>query len=180
VIVYGLQHSGTLDNHKSTTAWTTDIAIGGLLLLVAVALALRADARFAERRRARRAPKTREPRHEAKEPWSQRILSRGSVPIVFVAGLAVNVPGAAYLVALKDIAAAHKPAGEAFALILMFNAIMFLLAEVPLAGLIFAPDRTAALVGRFNDWLARNSRKIAIAVCLTLGGLLIARGIVNS
>jgi hypothetical protein len=90
------------------------------------------------------------------------------------------VPGAAYVVGLKDIAAAHTAAGKAFVLILGFNAIMFLLAEVPLAGLIFAPDQTGALVGRFGGWLSRSSRTIAIAVCTVLGVFLIVRGIANS
>ena len=65
-------------------------------------------------------------------------------------------------------------------LILLFNAIMFLLAEIPLAGLVFAPEKTNALVERFNAWLSRSSRSIAIGLCTVLGVFLIARGIVNS
>jgi MFS family permease len=182
LIVYGLQHSGALKSSGSGLSWGADLAIGGLALLLAVALAERADVRFKNRREARHANKRAEPaaKEEPKEPWSQRILTRGSVPIVFVAGLAINVPGAVYLVGLKDIAAAHKPAGTAFLLILGFNAIMFLLAEVPMAGLIFAPERTDALVTRFNAWLSRNGRRIAIGVCATVGVFLVVRGIVHS
>jgi hypothetical protein len=180
-IVYGLEHSGTLDNGSgSALGWTADLAIGGLALLLAVALARRADVRFAERRRARHPSKPPDPDADTKEPWTQRILARGSVPLVFAAGLAVNVPGAAYVIGLKDIAAANTAAGKAVVLILAFNAIMFMLAEIPLAGLVFAPEKTNALVERFNAWLSRSSRSIAIGVCTVLGAFLIARGIVNS
>jgi hypothetical protein len=182
LIVYGLGHSGTLDSSGATLSWTGDLAIGGLALLAAVALAVRADARFAEGRRARRrGRRTRaEVETASKEPWSERMLAHGSAPLVFLAGLAVNLPGAVYLVALKDIAAAQLSAPHAFALILGFNAIMFLLAEVPLAGLIFAPERTAARVRRFNAWFSANGRTIAIALCATLGLFLIVRGLVRS
>ena len=96
---------------------------------------------------------------------------------MFVAALLINLPGAAYLIALKDIAAGHHaPAVDAFQIVL-FNVIMFLLAEIPLVSLIVAPGRTDALIGRINDWLSSNSRRIAIAVSLVLGVFLLVRGI---
>jgi Sap, sulfolipid-1-addressing protein len=180
LIVYGLQQSGVVHGSSSAPNVTADLAVGGLMVLLAVAVAVRADVRFAERRRKRRPQERTEPDPGAKEPWSQRILARGSVPIVVVAALAINLPGAAYLIALKDIAAADLAAARAVGLIVAFNAIMFLLAEVPLAGLVFAPDRTGALVARLNAWLSRNSRTIAIVLCAGLGAFLITRGILNA
>src|SRR5439155_13629115 len=106
-----VKSSGALKSSSSGLSWGTDLAIGGLALLLAVALATRTDARIKERRRARHPAKPVDPEEDKKEPLSQRILSRGSVPIVFIAALAINLPGAAYLVALKDIAAAHHPTG---------------------------------------------------------------------
>ena len=100
--------------------------------------------------------------------------------LAYAAGLAVNVPGAAYLVGLKDIAAGKYSTGEEIALILGFNLIMFMLAEVPLAGLLIAPERTDAMVKRFNAWLSSHSRQVAIALCAFLGVFLVIRGIVNS
>jgi hypothetical protein len=182
-IVKALEGSKAVTSQSSTLSWGADLAIGGLVLLLAVALATRTDERFRERRRRRReaAGKVKPPSDDdKKEPWSARILSRGSTPIVFVAGLAVNVPGAAYLIGLKDIAAGKYSTGEEIALIVGFNLIMFLLAEVPLAGLLIAPDRTDAMVKRFNAWLSSHSRQIAIALCVFLGLFLIIRGIVNS
>jgi hypothetical protein len=179
-IVYALEQSGTLDGHGSTLSWTADLAIGGLALLLAVALALRADARYRERRRARRAAGREAEPGEDREPWAQRFLARVSTPLVFVAGIAINVPGAAYLVALKDIAADQAGTAQDLARIVVFNAIMFLFAEVPLAGLVFAPERTGELAAAFDKWLSRNGRTIATSLCAALGVFLITRGIIHS
>ncbi|MGH2926130.1 MAG: GAP family protein [Solirubrobacterales bacterium] len=176
VIVGALDASATLDTSRSRLSWGADIAVGGLALLVAVALAGRADQRVRERRQSRKPPQP----DDGREPWSQRILARGSVPIVFAAGLAINLPGASYLIALKDIAAGHHPAGVVASQILLFNVIMFALAEIPWLGLVFAPQRTDALVARMDRLLAANGRRIATVVCALFGVFLIARGIAHS
>src|SRR5512135_1181026 len=177
VIVFALQGSGAVQTSRSTLSWTLDLVIGGLALLAAVALATRVDQRVRQRRQAKKPPK---PVSDDRDPWSQRVLARGSVPIVFFAGLVINVPGAAYLVALKDIAAAHHATVEAVLLIVAFNLIMFVLAEVPFIGLIVAPARTEALVDRCDRWLSRNGRNLATVIAAVLGVYLVVRGIVNS
>jgi hypothetical protein len=179
-IVAVLGDSGAVPSSSSGVSWVTDLAVGGLALLLAVALAMRADVRFKERRRANHPAKPADPDEEKKEPLSQRILARGSVPLVFLAALAINLPGAAYLVALKDIAAAHQSTGADIITIVAFNLIMFLLAEVPLAGLVLAPEPTVGLVRRVDGWFSANSRTIAIGLCAVLGAFLITRGIVQS
>jgi Sap, sulfolipid-1-addressing protein len=181
-IVRVLEGSKAIKSQHSGLSWGADLAVGGLALLAAVMLATRTDQRFRERRHQRRlaADKEKPAENDDKEPWSARILARGSVPLVFAAGLAVNVPGAAYLVGLKDIAAGHHSVGTEIVLIVAFNLIMFLLAEVPLAGLLLAPDRTNAMVARFNAWLSAHGRQIAIALCTLLGVFLVVRGILNS
>ncbi len=99
---------------------------------------------------------------------------------MFAAGLAINLPGAFYLIALKDIAAGHHSTGLDVFQVLVFNLIMFLLAEISLLGLIIAPERTDALVARMDHWLSANSRRIAIVLAALLGVFLIARGIAHS
>ena len=187
-IVFALEGSKAVTSSRSGLSWGADLAAGGLALLLAVALATRADDRV-RRRRARRkvaagtsteAPAEGPESPSSKEPWSQRILARGSVPIVFAAALAINLPGAAYLIALKDIAAGgHSPTTEVI-MIVAFNVIMFALAEIPLLGLIFAPERTHDLVGRGNAWLSGHGRQVAVVLCALLGVYLIARGIVHA
>jgi hypothetical protein len=65
-------------------------------------------------------------------------------------------------------------------LIVAFNLVMFVLAELPWLGLIFAPERTEALVRRASGFLARHGSKLAIAVCLVVGVHLIVRGLIRS
>jgi hypothetical protein len=184
-IVLVLGGSSSLSS-TSGVSWVGDVAVGGLALLLAVALASRADQRMMQRRKERKERKQREapqPEHDEgkeREPWSQRLLAGGSVPLVFFAALAINLPGAAYLIALKDIAAGHHSTGADVALILLFNVIMFLLAEIPLLGLLFAPERTNALVQRANAWASGHGREIAIGLSLFLGLFLIVRGIAHS
>jgi len=181
LIVHFLQGSGELQSSSSMMSWTADLAVGGLALLAAVALSTRADERMRARRAARRAVKhPPKPVPEDHEPWSARILSKGSAPIVFAAGLAINVPGAAYLIGLKDIAAGHHPTGQVILLVLLFNAIMFLLAEIPWLALIFAPNRVERMVAAVNDWLGRNGRALAIVLCALLGVFLVTRGVIQS
>jgi Sap, sulfolipid-1-addressing protein len=181
-IVFALDSSTLVDEGGGAVlSWTADLAIGGLALLAAVALATHADERWRARRRARRGVEAPPPAEaQATEPWTQRMLARGSAPLVFAAALLVNVPGAAYLIALKDIAAGDHSAATAVGLIVLFNLIMFLLAEIPLVGLLVAPERTGALVDRMNRWLRDHSRQLAIAICLLLAAYLIARGLANA
>lgn len=179
-IVFVLGGSSAVENQQSLLSWTADLAIGGLALLLAVALSMRADERMRARRRARRPKPEPDPEEVKREPWSQRLLTRGSAPVVFFAALFVNVPGAAYLIALKDIAAGHHSTTQDVLLILLFNAIMFLLAEIPLAGLLIAPERTGELVARMNTWLGDHGRQLAVGVCATLGLFLIVRGLAHA
>src|SRR5207247_5825033 len=165
---------GSVHDSDARLSWGADLAVGGLALLLAVALATRADQRVTERRKGRHRV---EEKPNGRDPWSQRILARGSVPIVFAAGLAINVPGAAYLIGLKDIAAGHHSVAGDVLLIVSFNLIMFLLAELPWLGLMLAPERTDELVGRMNQWLSANGRRIAIVLSAAFGAFLIARGI---
>jgi hypothetical protein len=179
-LVFALSGSGWLKHGQSSgVSWRLDLTIGGLAVLVAVALTLRADQRLRERRRRRKGAKAK-PEDEEKEPWSHRLLAKGSAPLVFGAAMAINLPGAAYLVALKDIAAGHYSDVGKVLLVVGFNLIMFALAEIPLLGLLLAPERTEALVKRMNAWITRNGRAIAIVLCVILGVYLIVRGIVNS
>jgi hypothetical protein len=177
IIVFALKESKAVTGERSAPSWGADLAVGVLALLLAAVLATRSDERV--RHRTKRPPPSNEP-PSSKEPWSQRIMSRGSVPVVFGAALAINLPGAAYLIALKDIAAGgHGPVAEV-ALVVGFNLIMFALAEVPLLGLWLAPERNHDLVHRVNRWLSAHGRDIATALSAVLGIYLTARGIVNA
>lgn len=181
VIVTALKDSHAVRGEGSELSWGADLAIGGLAVLLAVALATRADERWRQRRAAHKAgaATTSGKDRSSKEPWSERLLARGSVPIVFGAALAINIPGAAYLIALKDIASGgHAPVTEV-GLIVMFNVIMFALAEIPLLGLRLAPERTTDLVHGMNAWLSSHGRELATGLSGILGVYLIVRGLAD-
>ena len=175
-IVALLSGSGALHDDRSGVSWIIDVSVGALALLLAVALTTHADTRWEARHRSARA----QPAAPGAEPLSQRLLARGSVPVVFVAALVINLPGVAYLIGLKDIATGGHGTGGVIALVVAFNVVMFTLAEVPLAGLVVAPERTVALVDQADGWFAANGRRIAVVLSAALGVFLVVRGVAKA
>jgi hypothetical protein len=175
-IVALLKGSGTVHDDRSGVSWIADVAVGGLALAVAVAVATGTGARLTARRGRAGAGRG----VHTREPLSQRLLSQDSAPVVFLAALVINLPGAAYLIGLKDIAAGGHDTEAVIALVVAFNLIMFTLAEVPLAGLVLAPDRTVALVDEANAWLAANGRQIVVVLSAALGVFLLVRGLAKA
>ena len=107
---------------------------------------------------------------EAKDPWAVRVLDRGSVMLALIAGMILNLPGPFYLFALADIAAAQYSTTEAIILVVVFNLIMFVLAEVPLVGYWLSPATTQDRVARFSNWLESHGLRI-ISIFAVLWGL---------
>jgi hypothetical protein len=119
-------------------------------------------------------------RHRAKQSdgpsWVERRLDRATIRIAFLVGAAINLPGPFYLLALGDLATGYGT-GEQLALILLFNAIMFLLLEVPLIGYLFDPERTAAAVATFGVWLNANGLRIVGTLIGVFSASLMAQGL---
>ena len=107
---------------------------------------------------------------EAKDPWTVRVLDRGSVLLALIAGMVLNLPGPFYLFALADIAEADYSTVEAILLVVLFNLIMFVLAELPLIGYLINPEQTQDRVERFSGWLENHGLQI-IAIFAALWGL---------
>ena len=107
---------------------------------------------------------------EAKDPWAVRVLDRGSVLLALIAGMILNLPGPFYLFALADIAEAKYSTVEAIIIVVVFNLIMFMLAEVPLIGYWLNPEKTQDRVERFSTWLENHGLQI-IAIFAVLWGL---------
>jgi Sap, sulfolipid-1-addressing protein len=172
-IVTSLKELDVLAGSSPAADPLVNLTVGVLALIVAYVLATDRDAQLEERRRERRASRP------SRDPWSQRVLERGTAPIAFAVGVALNLPGAFYLVALKDIAQGQHGTGSEVFAIVVFNLIMFALAELPLLGYLFAPEATQRRVGAFNEWLGRHARQIVIALATTMGVYLVARGVVG-
>jgi hypothetical protein len=175
VIVFALDGSASTAQH--TLSPSMDLALGGILLLVAFLIRPghepRGIGRLAERRRRRAEAK------EGKGPpkW-QRTLSEGSARTTFVVGVLLTLPGASYLIGLHKIADSNPSTVAAVAAVVAFNAIMLALLEVPLIGYVFAPDWTPRAVDRFKEWVSHNARRLAFRGALVIGLLLIVRGLV--
>jgi hypothetical protein len=93
------------------------------------------------------------------------VLRRQSIVLTFVVGMALNLPGALYLVALTEIASFDQSFAKDLFDIVVYNLIMFSWAEVPLIAYGVAPERTEALIHRFHDWLGSHLRQIAMVFC---------------
>jgi Sap, sulfolipid-1-addressing protein len=175
VIVFATDGSASTAQHTLSPAM--DLALGGLLLVVAYMIRPgrepRETGRLAERRRRREeAKKDKEP------PKWQRTLSKGTARTTFVVGALLTLPGASYLIALHKVADGNPSTAGAIGAVLLINVIMLVLLELPLIGYIFAPDWTPQAVNRFKNWFARNARRLGFRLALVIGVLLIVRGLI--
>jgi hypothetical protein len=146
--------------------------IGGVAALLAAA-ALRA-------RQVRRADRP-EPRHDGatKVPWVERAVAN-SGPYAFGAGVVLNLfPGVFPLLALRNIAALSYGDDAKVLLVVGLYLCTFALVEIPLVGLLLAPERVEPRVQRLNRWLDRNGMRVAIDALALVGFLLVARGVVQ-
>ena len=83
-----------------------------------------------------------------------------------------------HLLALGEIAHGSYSTVEQAALILLFNAIMFALLEVPLVGYVVRPDATARWVEKLSRWLNANGLRITGWLIGLAGASLLVEGIV--
>jgi len=179
VIVYALPESSATETSKSTLSPAEDIVVGLLLLLVAFVLATDRDRPVRERKARRKQAKLEDGGGEEREALPMRLLGRGSPRVAFVVGLLLSFPGISYLTALNHIHKLDAAVAPTVLLVLLFCLIQQLLLEVPLAGYLFAPEKTADRVHRFRAWLVRNGRQAGIIGAIVLGTLVIVRGIVG-
>jgi Sap, sulfolipid-1-addressing protein len=174
-IVAALNAGNVVGDSDHTVNPAVDIGGGLAAFFVAWILLTDRDRQLREWRARRKAE-----RADGRDPWSRRMLERDSLLMAFVLGIALNLPGASYLVALKDIAAADQSTAESVAEIVAFNLIMFAVAEVPLVSYTLRPERTREVVNEIDAWLGYHARQIAMALCVAVGIFLLTRGIVHA
>ena len=177
LIVFSLNGSASVSTAKHTLGPAEDIVVGLLALLVAFVLGSGRDARLQERRRRRKEAK--EETGEVKESWPERMLGRGSPRVTFAVGVALTLPGVAYLTALDRMAQLDAGTPETVLLVVGFCLIQQLLLELPLLGYAFAPEWTQDAVARFRGWLGRNGRRAGVTLAAAIGVLLVVRGVVT-
>jgi hypothetical protein len=170
VIVFVLEGTTLGSSRSSVAGWGN--VIGGCVALL-VAYALRAGtARTSNERPAAQTP--------AKKPSrTERMVANGG-PYAFGAGIVLNVfPGIFPLIALRTISSLSYGNGGKVLLIVGLYLFTFALIEVPLIGLLVAPERVEPWVRGLNSWLNRNGKRIGIDVLGVVGLILIVRGIVQ-
>jgi hypothetical protein len=176
VIVFTLNGSGSVESAKHTLSPAEDLAVGAILLLVGYVLLAERAEQARERRRRRKEEKRSGP---PKQSWPERMLGRGSARVTFAVGVLLSFPGVSYLTALDRISKLDASDAELVLLVLAFCLIQQMLLELPLIGYAVAPDWTQNAVTRFREWLGRNGRRAGGYVALTLGALLILRGVIT-
>jgi hypothetical protein len=180
VVLAHFNHGNTvLGSTSSTPSPGTSIVAGLVSLLLAWLMTSPRGHALLDRWRSRH-PR----RHEKKQgpSWAERHLNRANASVAFVVGAAINLPGPFYLLAIGDIATGDYSTAEQLGLIVLFNAIMFLLVEVPLIGYLVQPERTAERVANFATWLNANGLRVmgwlvgAVGIGLIVQGLAAATG----
>ena len=179
VIVFALDgSSGATSTGQSTVSPATDLALGGLLLIIAYAIrpgrTPSETGRLAARRRARA-----EKKGDKGPPRWERALSKGTARTTFVIGALLSLPGASYLIGLGHIADENASTAATIGLIVGFNLIMMILLELPLLAYTFAPDWTPDAVNRFKAWFNSNARVLGFRAALVIGALLIVKGVIE-
>jgi Ca2+/Na+ antiporter len=173
LIVFSLQGRESVNTARTTLTPAEDLVFGFLLLVVAVVLRTGRYDQMRERRRRRKEAGTK------KESLPERMLGRGSARITFVVGMALTLPGASYLVALKEMADLDAATLPTAALVVAFCLIQLAFLEVPLIGYALAPEGTQERVVQFREWLARSGPRVAANFALVLGLLLLIRGAIE-
>jgi hypothetical protein len=166
-----LNAAGELQSSGGSTSPAVDLVLGGVAVLAGLMMLVGLDRRLAARR---------PPKADRGPSWTERTLGRGSRRLAFLAGLVLCLPNIYYLAALKDMSIGGYSTGTLVLLLIAFNLIMFLTAEVPLAGFAFAGDRTRPIVARLGTTMRAHQRKMIIIMTLVFGGYLLVKGLVEA
>ncbi|MGH2966787.1 MAG: GAP family protein [Solirubrobacterales bacterium] len=173
VIVFAVHNSSATSTAQNSLSPSMDITLGLIALLVAYVLQGGHDERLKRRR------KKKDEGAEKSPSKVEQLLGRGSARVTFAVGVALTLPGVAYLAALRDLDEMNYGAVPTVLIILGFNVMLLILLEIPLLGYALAPERTVVEVQRFRAWLSRSGRRMAIIGAAGIGAFLVARGVIE-
>lgn len=174
VIVFTIEGSETTRTTQRALSPAVDIALGGLLLVLAYVIRSGRVTRARERRREKKAKKP-----NSGPPRWERALSKGSARTTFVVGALLTLPGASYIAGLTQIHKLNYSAPVTVLIIVGFNVVMLALLEVPLLCFVVAPDWTPGAIDRAKVWISRRAEKFAERGFALIGALLIIKGIIG-
>lgn len=160
--------------HDVHISATVELVVG-IMSLVAAAFLPRALGPV-ERRQEAHAEKKRAAHPDGEKPSRiERTLEHASLPAAFLIGMVFNLPGSCYLVSIAEMADDRPGFAVWFPLILLFNVIMFLPGEIPLAAYVRNPEGTQEKVESTRIWLRRHALWLARVMFVVLGVYLIVR-----
>jgi hypothetical protein len=169
LIAFSFHGSAGVEIAQNQLTPAEDLVFG--VIAVIVGLVLRSELGEERRRRKKEA---------AKEPWTQRMLGRGSPKVAFALGALLSFPGASYLVALNRLVHLDPGTGATVFLVVLFCVIQAVFLEAPLIGYAISPERTQDAVDRFRRWLSERGRQTAAAGAIVIGLLLLLRGLLEA
>lgn len=174
VIVFAIPGSGATTTSRTTLSPAASAALGLLALVIALVLSRGPSRRLEERR-----TKRKEQQEQKGPPRWQRVLDKGSPSAAFAVGAVLSLPGAAYLVALDILHKQDLGNAQTVLAVIAFCVIMLVLVEVPVLSFAVAPDWTFGTVKRFQAWIRRDARRLAIWAALLVGVFLIIRSTIE-
>lgn len=167
LILYALVELGaTGAPHLTPGAWV-DVALGVLLLLLAVRL-----------HRRRPDPTATASRPSGEPSKIERYLQ--SRRLAFVLGIVLYVlPSPIYIGAVKALADADLSTSAELTSLVAVVAVMLWMIELPMLMLLVVPARAAGMLERINLWFTRNGRTLAILAAVAVGVYLIVTGLIQ-
>ena len=168
LILYALVELGATGAHHLTPGAAVDVALGVLLML----LALRLHRKRLDPAAASAAAADTPPSKIERYLQSRRLA--------FVLGIVLYVlPSPIYIGAVKAIADANLSTSAELLDLVVVVVVMLWLIELPMLMLLIVPDRAADTLERINLWFARHGRTLAIAAAIGVGIYLIAKGVIQ-
>ena len=163
VILYALIELGATGAHHLTPGAAVDVALGVLLILLAIRL------------RRKRPDPAAAPANSTPSKIERYLESRR---LAFVLGIILYVlPSPIYIGAVKAIADANLSTSGELAALVGVVAVMLWMVELPMLMLLVVPDRAASTLERINLWFARNGRSLAIVAAAGVGVYLLVKGL---
>lgn len=172
LILYALVELGATGAHHLTPGAALDLALGVLLLLLAL--------RLHRRRPDPTAANSGDAAASTSEAPSKIERYLESRRLAFVLGVVLYVlPSPIYLGAVMAIADANLSTSAELASLVATVAVMLWMVELPLLMLLVVPDRAAGTLERINLWFARHGRTLAIVAAVAAGVYLIIKGLID-
>ncbi|HWY19395.1 MAG TPA: GAP family protein [Solirubrobacteraceae bacterium] len=172
LILYVLVELGATGSHHLTPGAALDLALGVLLLLLAL--------RLHRQRSDPPASNSGDTAANASEAPSKIERYLESRRLAFVLGVILYVlPSPIYIGAVKAIADANLSTSAELASLVATVAVMLWMVELPMLMLLVVPARAASTLEGINLWFARHGRTLAIVAAVAVGIYLIVKGLVD-